>query len=76
MVSNGPGTGTGVATVVFDEHGKPVILEGEGGHVDFAPITDMEFEVLKHLRARFGRIYRATVVQRGYRQYLSGTCCC
>jgi len=56
MVSIGPGTGTGVATVVFDKLGKPVILEGEGGHVDFAPITDMEFEVLKHLRARFGRV--------------------
>ncbi len=56
MVSIGPGTGTGVATVVFDEHGKTVILEGEGGHVDFAPITDMEFEVLKRLRARFGRV--------------------
>jgi len=56
MVSIGPGTGTGVATVVFDELGKPVILEGEGGHVDFPPITDMEFEVLKHLRARFGRV--------------------
>ena len=56
MVCIGPGTGTGVATVVFDEQGKPVIVEGEGGHVDFAPITDMEFEVLKHLRARFGRV--------------------
>lgn len=56
MVAIGPGTGTGVATVVFDEHENAVILEGEGGHVDFAPITDMEFEVLKRLRARFGRV--------------------
>lgn len=56
MVSIGPGTGTGVATVVFDDTGNTVIVEGEGGHVDFAPITDMEFEVLKHLRARFGRV--------------------
>lgn len=56
MVSIGPGTGTGVATVVFDDSGNTVILDGEGGHVDFAPITDMEFEVLKHLRARFGRV--------------------
>lgn len=56
MVSIGPGTGTGVATVVFDDTGNTVIVEGEGGHVDFAPITDMEFDVLKHLRARFGRV--------------------
>jgi glucokinase len=56
MVALGPGTGTGVATVVFDERGRSVVLEGEGGHVDFAPITDMEFELLKRLRARFGRV--------------------
>jgi glucokinase len=56
MVSIGPGTGTGVATVIFDHSGAPVVLQGEGGHVDFAPITDMEFEVLKRLRARYGRV--------------------
>ncbi len=56
MVSIGPGTGTGVATVIFDQAGTPIVIEGEGGHVDFAPITDMEFEVLKRLRARFGRV--------------------
>ena len=56
MVSIGPGTGTGVASVIFDKTGAPFVLQGEGGHVDFAPITDMEFEVLKRLRARYGRV--------------------
>ena len=56
MVSIGPGTGTGVASVIFDKTGAPLVLQGEGGHVDFAPITDMEFEVLKRLRARYGRV--------------------
>ena len=56
MVSIGPGTGTGVASVIFDKAGSPLVIQGEGGHVDFAPITDMEFEVLKRLRARFGRV--------------------
>ncbi|MEC8159418.1 MAG: glucokinase [Pseudomonadota bacterium] len=56
MVSIGPGTGTGVASVIFDQTGAPLVLQGEGGHVDFAPITDMEFEVLKRLRARYGRV--------------------
>ncbi len=56
MVALGPGTGTGVATVVFDTMRQPVVVQGEGGHVDFAPITDMEFDVLRRLRARFGRV--------------------
>ena len=56
MVAIGPGTGTGVATVVYDSYGKPLVVDGEGGHVDYAPISDMEFEVLKRLRARFGRV--------------------
>ena len=56
MVSIGPGTGTGVASVIFDKTGAPLVLQGEGGHADFAPITDMEFEVLKRLRARYGRV--------------------
>ena len=56
MVSIGPGTDTGVASVIFDKTGTPLVLQGEGGHVDFAPITDMEFEVLKRLRARYGRV--------------------
>ncbi len=56
MVTLGPGTGTGVASVIFDKTGVPLVIQGEGGHVDFAAITDMEFEVLKRLRARFGRV--------------------
>jgi glucokinase len=46
MVAIGPGTGTGVATLVFDKTGKPLVVPGEGGHVDFAPITDIEAKIL------------------------------
>ena len=56
MVAIGPGTGTGVATVVYDSNENPLVIGGEGGHVDYAPISDMEFDVLKRLRARFGRV--------------------
>jgi glucokinase len=56
MVAIGPGTGTGVATLVFDREGKPLVLPGEGGHVDFAPITDIEAKILSRLRAQFGRV--------------------
>lgn len=56
MVAIGPGTGTGVATLVFDKTGKPLVVPGEGGHVDFAPITDIEAKILSRLRAQFGRV--------------------
>jgi len=56
MVAIGPGTGTGVASVVFDRAGAPIVLAGEGGHVDFAPITDIEAKILSRLRAQFGRV--------------------
>ena len=56
MVAIGPGTGTGVASVVFDQAGTPIVLPGEGGHVDFAPITDIEAKILSRLRAQFGRV--------------------
>jgi len=56
MVAIGPGTGTGVASVVFDRESRPIVLPGEGGHVDFAPITDIEAKILSRLRAQFGRV--------------------
>ena len=56
MVAIGPGTGTGVATLIFDRAGRPLVVPGEGGHVDFAPITDIEAQILSRLRAQFGRV--------------------
>ena len=56
MVAIGPGTGTGVACLAFDSQGGPIVLPGEGGHVDFAPITDIEAKILSRLRAQFGRV--------------------
>ncbi len=55
-VALGPGTGLGVAGLLQCSHGSPVVVTGEGGHVDFAPVTDVEASVLKFLRARFGRV--------------------
>ncbi len=56
MVAIGPGTGTGVASLAFDSRGTPIVLPGEGGHVDFAPITDIEAKILSRLRAQYGRV--------------------
>ena len=52
----GPGTGLGVATLVTTPEGAPLVISGEGGHVDFAPVTNVEAAVLDFLRARYGRV--------------------
>jgi len=51
----GPGTGLGVCGLLPSTNGwKPVM--GEGGHVDFAPNSELQFEILKLLQKRFGHV--------------------
>jgi glucokinase len=51
----GPGTGLGVSALVYaDKCYTP--LAGEGGHVDFGPITPRDFEIWPHLERFHGRI--------------------
>jgi glucokinase len=49
------GTGLGEAILAWVEDGH-VPIASEGGHADFAPRTDLEIEVFRHLRDRFGRV--------------------
>ena len=51
----GPGTGLGVSGLVPARSGW-VPLATEGGHVDYAPTDDVEMDVLRILRRRFGRV--------------------
>lgn len=51
----GPGTGLGVSAVFFREttwHVTP----SEGGHIDFAPQTPLEWKFLKYLIARYNHV--------------------
>jgi glucokinase len=51
----GAGTGLGQGILVWQyDHYEP--LPTEGGHVDFAPTDDLQIELLRHLRHRFGRV--------------------
>lgn len=55
----GPGTGLGVCSLipVSQEDGRGYsVVEGEGGHVDFAPVDEDEIAVLKILSKKFGRV--------------------
>lgn len=57
----GPGTGLGVATV-FREGETYRIFESEGGHQAFAPLDAIEDELLRRLRATYGRVSAERVV--------------
>lgn len=51
----GPGTGLGVGAILRAGGGTAVI-SSEGGHVDFAPVSDEEDEILAWLRRRHHRV--------------------
>lgn len=58
-----PGTGLGHAILVSDGE-RYRALPTEAGHIDFAPSTDEEIELLRHLRGLYGHV--------SYERVLSG----
>lgn len=50
-----PGTGIGIAFLVWTGHGYRA-LPSEGGHVSFAPRTPDEYALMTFLQARFGHV--------------------
>jgi glucokinase len=57
----GPGTGLGVAQVLRRE-GHAHVIECEGGHINFAPVDELEDAILARLRKRFGRVSAERIV--------------
>lgn len=57
----GPGTGLGVAYITRTAHGSHV-FETEGGHIDFAPIDEVEDRILRALRKEHRRVSLERVV--------------
>lgn len=51
----GPGTGLGAAMIVRGSGGH-VIIETEGGHIGFAPVDEVERQIVDRLAARHGRV--------------------
>lgn len=51
----GAGTGLGVAGLL-PYNGGYHIIESEGGHSDYSPISEAQGEVVRRLRAKFGRV--------------------
>ncbi len=55
MAVMGAGTGFGVSSLCRRQDGE-VVAAGEGGHISFAPVDELEVEVLRRLAVRFGRV--------------------
>ncbi|MAB00280.1 MAG: glucokinase, partial [Stappia sp.] len=51
----GPGTGLGVAAMVY-AHGTWVPVPGEGGHVELGPVSETDYRVWPHIERLEGRI--------------------
>jgi glucokinase len=51
----GPGTGFGASALAMDNE-KVCPMAAESGHASFAPEDDVEIEILKFIRARFGHV--------------------
>lgn len=51
----GPGTGLGVAALVYHD-GRPQPIVSEGGHIGFAPSNEFEQRVLEFAQTRFPRV--------------------
>ena len=58
----GPGTGLGVAWLWRDGRGFTHVQATEGGHVDFAPLDQVEDAILARLRQRYRRVSVERVV--------------
>ena len=60
----GPGTGLGVATLVYgrDLSQPPVVVPSEGGHVDLSPGSHLELELWGALAAEHGQVCWETVL--------------
>ena len=55
VIVAGPGTGFGVATLIPDR-GDWNVLTGEGGHMAFAPRSELEFQLASILLRKFGYV--------------------
>lgn len=51
----GPGTGLGVAMIVYAD-GVPHVVATEGGHIDYAPLDGLESRIVDYLRDTFLRV--------------------
>ena len=61
LLVTGPGTGLGVCTLL-NINNYALAIDGEGGHSSFAPNSDIEIELLQHLRKKYDHVSNERIV--------------
>jgi len=56
MIAIGPGTGLGVSALVHVKDNQWVPVQGEGGHVNLAPASERESQLIELARKRIGHV--------------------
>jgi len=56
-----PGTGLGQSFLIYNQ-GAKITIPSEGGHVDFAPTSDLELELLTFLKQKFDHVSYERVI--------------
>ena len=56
IIVAGPGTGFGVATLMTSSQSGWRVLQGEGGHIAYAPQTGLEFQIAQILMREHGYV--------------------
>jgi glucokinase len=58
----GPGTGLGVAQVFRTGSGAYHVIPTEGGHIDYAPLDEIEDQIVRRLRPSYTRVSAERIV--------------
>ena len=61
----GPGTGLGASSGFVTESGQFLVIDGEGGHTNFAPSNETELAIMQHLQYHDGLIISKETVASG-----------
>lgn len=57
----GPGTGLGVASLMFDE-GIYKVVPSEGGHITYAPCDNIDISILRYLKQHYRRVSAERII--------------
>jgi len=61
----GAGTGLGVGFIAYYDNNKYIINPSEGGHVDFAPTTEQQIDLLRYLSKKYHHVSLERVLSGG-----------
>lgn len=75
MLVAGAGTGLGVGTLLPEPDNQWRVISGEGGHMAYAPRTDLDAELAKRLRAKAGYVSYELVCSGKYMRLVHETLC-